>query len=374
MSLPPQIFEAQHLYAAAKQEAGRLGELREPALERLAEAAVDYANHVDKLKAVAEARQLQATQQAAALRQQRQQRPERERGAVVEYARTLLRPAPNVAQKTRAALDELAATPLRIPEISALTQKSANGDPVAAERLGQYEHSASAALRGFVALDEQRRIGDPQAAGALESLGPHAEEDLLRYAYSQREQIARGNGVTPEMAKLITHHKPRTPMQERILGELGEALTDAAYVYAGIRPYTETTIGNNEGDQRQEFVRTASQVTDPNIPVFVRESYVDDLSRVSVQGPLTPRQITILGRITQLRERRLYVAATRIQDVRAIPAPVREKYEEAIRRGQEAQAEQRHDRRVERAQRGVGVVKRAAGAVKKGMDAVAPYS
>jgi hypothetical protein len=281
------------------------------------------------------------------------------------------------ADTLQAARDLAQEGTLKLSDIERLTEQCAAGDLRAADRLADYKANSATVLRGTVALMEQQQAtyenGDPvhpEASELLPRVLPATADASLRYVYAHRRDIARGQGVTPEMAKFIAYYRPSTGVQERMVAQLEDVLTDAAFTHFGVPARVPTTVGHTEGNVRVVHVRTANQIRDPNVPDFVREAYLDDLSEARVDDAMSPRQAETIIANTESHMDRMYTYAKEITDVQALPTrhpkakrefeSPREKYERVMQWGRDRARQQRQEATVQRVGRVTGPVRRAA--------------
>jgi hypothetical protein len=328
VAMPQEVTDIQQAYSSAKQLAAEKGETYDQAMTRMASVAADYARTIVSREAAAE----QAKRQPLPVAEVQQAGPtpaQKKAERVVKYAATVLRPTEQLAwgaQDALSSLNEIAGN-LKLGDIKAMPYG----------RLERYEQHAADALRSTVALMEQAEHGDPDTAqkaatalGQLETGGA-----LIRYAYLHKDDVARGE-VSPEMAKLITRYEPQSVAEKAAIGQLKEALTDAAYRNLPYgKAYAPSVMNTADGKTIPHQLRLAD-ATEKSIAEFVREAYVDSLSSVTAEpGRLTPQQMEFLAKSADDRVVRMYRHAKNIKNTRAIPEQLQDMYNTVMSQGRE---------------------------------------
>jgi hypothetical protein len=355
--VPRELLAVQRAADREKTLSVQEGAPREVIAARLAGVASDYAARVDEQHRIAAATRERHAAEAAAANQERLLRPARERASVEQYADTVTQTTQELAAGTHAAIDDIASMQLRWSDLAALRDRARQGDPQAADAVDRYEGDMANVTRGTAALMEHRTVRMPGSAEALKYVVDNAGRAVVRHAHDHRADIAQGRGVTPEVAKIVASQTPlttieaksaselrlaRTEAERKMVGDLEDALTDAAFMHYEGRSQISQKVGEETKD-----VRLAAALRDKSIPAFAREAYVDDLS----PAPQPGERDTLLAITKGIRNARMYAHAQRIRDVQALPNALQQKYAEVMAWGKAYERSQHHRQTVQRVRR-----------------------
>jgi hypothetical protein len=314
--IPPELAAAHKEYVAARNSGGSMA--------AMSAAAQRYAATLDTAAARARGAEAAKAGEAARRNQVRTQREAGERRATEEYAHTLLTPTQILGDQAATAANTINRA-AELGEAAAAVDDGETADRAAA----LIAQNSAVVFRNMSALMDQAELGDPatqaEAQQHLDAVLAAAGDSVIPYLHERVSEIAQGRDVLPEEARLIMHYArdPAHARDQQVV-QLRQALTDAAFIHFGMPSHVVRTVAT--GNQRvghatteKKDVRTAVEYNIPgrpavrNIPFFVLEAYVSDLSRfTAVQGTLGPAQETIQRGVVNAANHNMREVAQRI--------------------------------------------------------------